>query len=1045
MFFQKLLYGVSALCLWSGSVYAENITLYAAENLNFSDKDGIQQVYDANGKPFSGAVELPDSAGHNAIYLYKDGQKNGIATIYYDDKKSMLETSYANGRKNGVEVAYYPNGNPQYRRTYKDDILNGEEILFTEAGKPQKQSNYTGGVLNGTVNYFDDEGNLSKVETYKNGIKDGIERIIKDNSLMAEDIYVNGRINGVSKRYNEKYLTDEIDYVDNRREGWHKHYAADGSFSEIPYHNDKKNGKATTYRPNKNVALITMYADDMKSGFEQKFAEDDSSGSIENYRNDQLQGIARYFNKNELTVIKYFRDGAEKAAVDLQYTENIAPLYQKYKEGKIGPLLKQRNLWYRILWLGITLKKTDIIEALEKAMRMYDFAIDDMAVYQRFSGADFADQTAELYFGMSPFMYAAAVPSSPEIIQKFKSQSQTSDADGETPLQYAVLSNNADSVKLLLSLQSPEYRADDMLLYALQNGAQAEIIAQLLKISDVKSTDKEGHTPLYYAVKHKASPDVIAMLVNAGADIAQPQYKHLLTEALQQNETSAFINMLLDKGVDASMLDDNGHSAFYYAEVNNYPAEIIEKLRADGVVLSNADKQALLKDAAERKDAEILQRLNIPAEQLAEITDNGRSALQYAYDIAAPDEIMNYLLDGRTDINHQDRDGNTILHDALAKGDTAAALKFIENGAAVNIVNNYGKSAISYVLTDDKAAKIYDDVWSKVDAADVMMKMPESELPLWKYLYQQGNLEALKTLLNKVENPLLLTDENGQNVIDLLQKNSENADFGVLVSEHIVNNDMDTLRAIVKRQQIDLLRKMAVDKLDLEAKDEFGETLLTSAYKRGTTTEFLQALLDKGANINQRNSAGKTVFDLAVGNKVFGVAKYLAEHGADINNVNNDRTSLMDCRRDSSKLTDLLIANNASVSHVTADGETTLMATISNLNVPLVKYVLEHNVDTEAKDNEGLTAVLYLAKALEKYGAEDADVREDVLAVLKLLGEHNADVNARDYNGQTILVVVARQYPAFYSEFAEAFIAAGGNPEIKDQYDKKAGDYIGGQ
>ncbi len=1045
MFFQKLLYGTSLLLLWSGTAAANDIALYSADKLNFTEKDGVEQVYVAEGELFSGAVELPDSAGHKTVYLYKDGKKSGVATTYYDGKKPMLKTSYENGMKNGVEAAYYPDGNMQYRRTYKDNIINGEEILFNKAGKPQRQSKYTNGLLDGTVNYFDDEGNLSKTETYKNGVKDGVERIVKNNTLVSEDTYVNGRINGVSKKYSEKYLTDETEYVDGQREGWHKHYSEDGTRSETPYHNDKKNGMATIYRPDNKIALTTMYVDDTKNGFEKKFTEDGLLVSVENYHNNQQEGISRYYNKGkELAVIKFFDDGAEKTVVDLSQTEAVAPLYQKFKEGKIGPLLKQRNTWYRILWLGITTGKIELIDALERAMKMHNFAIDDMEVYQRFSGADFAADTEGLYSGMTPFMYAVAVSSSPEIVQKFKSQLSTANADGETPLQHAVLANNIDSLKLILSLWPSDDTAtiNNLLFYALQNGANTDIIKQMLQTADVKIKDADGRTPLDYAIKNNAEPEIIEMLVNAGADINQPQYKHLLVQGLQQNKPSSYINMLADKGIAVSGLDDDGHSALYYAEINSYPPEIIEKLRAGGSVLSNADKQALLKDAAEHNDITLLQRLNISAEQMAEVTDNGRSALQYAYDIAAPDEFMQYLLDNGADINHQDRDGNTVLHDALAKQDTASAQKFIEKGAAINIVDNYGKSAVSYVLTDDKSAEIYDVVWDKIEAADVMLKMPEGGLPLWKYLYRQGNLAALKTLFAKLENPLSLTDENGQNVIDLLQQNSQDADLSALVSEYLVDNDVATLRTIVKRQQIDLLRNMNTDELDMNELDEYGETLLISAYRRGTSPEFLQVLLDKGADINQKNAEGKSVLDLAFANNNLGMIKFMVEHGANINKVNNDRSYLMDCKRGSVELTDLLMAHSAAVSHVTADGETVLMATIRNLNMPLIKYVLQHNVDVNAKDADGLTAVSYLIKALEQYGAEDESVRVDVLETLKLLVEHGADINARDYNGQTVLVAVARQYPDFYREFAEAFVAAGGNPEIKDQYDKKAGDYI---
>ena len=132
--------------------------------------------------------------------------------------------------------------------------------------------------------------------------------------------------------------------------------------------------------------------------------------------------------------------------------------------------------------------------------------------------------------------------------------------------------------------------------------------------------------------------------------------------------------------------------------------------------------------------------------------------------------------------------------------------------------------------------------------------------------------------------------------------------------------------------------------------------------------------------------------------------------------------------------------NGADVSYATPQGVTTLMAAVQNLNLPLVKFTLQKGTDVNSTSKEGKSAVLYLAEAAGKY--QDEKSGKDVLEIFNLLAEQGADVNYRDGNGRTILILMAMQHPQFYDEFEQAFTAAGGNKDMKDQYDKTAAEYL---
>ncbi len=1047
MFSLKFLCGVSAFILWSGAAYADNVSLYPADKLNFQTKNGGEFVYGVDGNPFEGAVILPDSAGHETTYLYKHGQKNGVATTYAEDKRILSETAYSDGMKNGAEVGFYPNGEPQYQRIYKNNILNGAEILFNENGKPQKQSHYENGILNGAVNYFDDNGELIKSETYKNGVKDGAERVIQNNSLMAEDNFVAGRLNGTSKKYNTQYLTDEIEYIDGLREGWHKHYEEDGTVVEIPYHNDMRNGAASIYWPNKAVAQITVYADGRKNGFEQKFRPDGSRISIANYSNDKPEGIARYFDETgNLSEIKYYKNGEQTAAINLNNADKTAQIYQSYKEGKLGTLLKQRNLWYRILWLGLNTEKADIVEGLEKAMNMYAFAIDDMEVYKRFSGADFEAQTQDLYFGLTPFMYAATVAAPTTLLQKFAAQSQAVNSDGETPLQYCVRQNNAKNFDTILNIlpATDGKTMTDLLFYALQNNIQSKIVMSLISGADVSAKDDSGNTALDYAVKNSASPEVITALLNAGADIGQPQYHIVLTEALRQNLPSEYIKLLLSKKVEPVALDAEGKSALYYAKSNHYPAEITDLLVQNGAVWSNADKQSLIKDAVAENSIAALQNFNLPTDVWDNITDEGQSALQYAYALAAPDSVLQYLAENGTDIDHRDSNGKTVLHNALDKNDKVAVLKFLELGAAVNIIDHYGKSGLSYALTDDTMAEIRTPVLAKFGANDAMSIMPNTDMPLWKYIYTSGNYEVLKFVFDKSENPLMLTDEKGKTVTDLVRENPDDVRLADLVSTYVGKKDNTAIREIVLARQTDLLRKAEISPEDLNAKDDQGETLLTMVIKNfeRPDMDLLQVLLEKGADVNLENSAGQTALDICVlANQEECVAKLL-EHGADVNHIVDDHTPLMNLGSSQIKITKLIIEHNPDITHITKNGETALMAAARNMNKALIEYLLSRDADVNAEDNEGNNALMYAARMRNMTRQPMSMFLQNMEDVMKLLIAAGIDVNKQGEGGETALMIVAQSNSEIYPEIRELLVSSGARENIKDQYGRTVADYL---
>jgi ankyrin repeat protein len=115
------------------------------------------------------------------------------------------------------------------------------------------------------------------------------------------------------------------------------------------------------------------------------------------------------------------------------------------------------------------------------------------------------------------------------------------DKAGRTPLHLAAESADADIVKLLLDKGARVNEKDDKsgftaLHYAARIGNKDAAEVLIARDADINAKDKQGHTPLYVAVKHDSK--VAELLINKGADssIQTESGKTLLQLAQQRKQ-----------------------------------------------------------------------------------------------------------------------------------------------------------------------------------------------------------------------------------------------------------------------------------------------------------------------------------------------------------------------------------------------------------------------------------------------------------------------------------------------------------------------------
>ncbi|MEE6207526.1 MAG: ankyrin repeat domain-containing protein [Alphaproteobacteria bacterium] len=888
------------------TVYKDGKPFVGAVKLSDEQGRNITYIYKEGRK--NGVAMATYETGKPEIEIsYAHGQKNGDEVLFYINGNPQRKSSYKNNVLHGEEVLYYENGKPQKRSyyrdgklndnviefdingnqikvtpyvddikngveqviennamhtsTYKNGILDGEDVLYYDNGKPQIFKTYKDGKLNGKVIYFDNNGNQTKVENYENDVKNGVEQVIVDNSVREEYNYVDGKLEGIVKFSDGKYLTDEIHYKAGKKDGLHKTYKTDGSRTEVNYSNDMRSGEALAYYANGKVANKVYYLNDKKNGIMEKYFDTGVLSSAESYKDDEKDGICRYFDKagNLLTVSRYAA-GTELEKIDIASNQDINNIYDAYKKGQISRFSNKKNLWYLILWLGLNTGKTDIIETLEKEMSMYTINIDDIKSYKRFAPAKFDEYTQKLYFGLTPLGYAVDIAASKDVLHKLASLVNVQNPSGTTALQEAVRINGLETVKYLLlqkaDVTSKDSPNKDIILYALKNGAQNDIVAELIKAgAAVNVADKNENTPLSLAIE-------------------------------QQN--GDLFDLLAQNGADLSVLTGNGETMLFYAYEHKLPVDIIDRLIDTGIDVNQKDNigSVMLVNALIAKDYDMVKLLLKHNADVNAANNKKESAVSFALSNQLSAEIENLIFSQKLNLKDNLAKFNKPLWRVLVEQDRLDLLKFIWDKNSESLMEKDANNEIPFY----EALKIKDNkplrelVLSYVDKADDTMiwtALKTADLDLLKFMIaHQANVNAVNgegdTLLiyaAKNTMPLEFFEALETPNLDINKINKAGEDAlgiatlsnNVVMAKNLLEHGADVNRKFkgetylmqLKNYQSDMTELYLKHNPNLKITADDGMTLLMKAVVNLNDT-LVKALSEHDIDFDYRDSEGNT-------------------------------------------------------------------------------------------------------------------------------------------------------------------------------------------
>jgi ankyrin repeat protein/outer membrane protein assembly factor BamB len=200
-----------------------------------------------------------------------------------------------------------------------------------------------------------------------------------------------------------------------------------------------------------------------------------------------------------------------------------------------------------------------------------------------------------------------------------------------------------------------------------------------------------------------------------------------------------------------------------------------------------------------------------------------------------------------------------------------------------------------------------------------------------------------------------------------------------------------------------LVRSLLEKGADPNAVNEAGRTPLMFA----RSTEAASLLVEAGAEVNARDGLGYTPLMYAVMSRRAATVKLLVSWSADVNAATADgRTALMlTAAAEKDQAAPILLEAGAAVDLRDSRGSTALLYAAHYSNGPVMKHLIDAGADVMAVNTAGESALILAARAGEPAAGWPLVGRlRDMAAPVDLLVGEGVDVDSRDGEGRTALM-----------------------------------------
>ena len=390
-----------------------------------------------------------------------------------------------------------------------------------------------------------------------------------------------------------------------------------------------------------------------------------------------------------------------------------------------------------------------------------------------------------------------------------------------------------------------------VLACAIYHTDNPEIVDVLVKAgADVNGRifpDRKSDTVLHIAALHNARPAIIDMLIRAGADV-DARNDHDSTPLFYSLGNPKNTQLLINAGADVNARDSVNFTPLLHGVIRPYEPAYIEMLVKAGADVNARDYRndsiAFVLAGGHNKDPEVLSELARLGADIHARNSSGRNALMEAaeYDNAA--QIFRQLVKMGIDVNEKNETGKTALMYAVCH--PVAFNTLIELGADAHVRDADGRNALLHAGL--KAYFTSGTINTLIQAGLDINAADNFGKTALHYVAEANRMDPMEILV-KMGADVGIRLENGKTV--LMESVSDCWNFSK-----------------------ECLESILAARADVNACDNDGRTALMYAvydYNRNAINEsriknfiyVIDRLLKAGADKSIKDNSGKTAFDYA--------------------------------------------------------------------------------------------------------------------------------------------------------------------------------------
>ncbi|WP_421715438.1 ankyrin repeat domain-containing protein [Arcobacter arenosus] len=465
-------------------------------------------------------------------------------------------------------------------------------------------------------------------------------------------------------------------------------------------------------------------------------------------------------------------------------------------------------------------------------------------------------------------------------------------SSGRTVLHDAALEENEKAFRILMT-QNPNLNIRDhygrTVLFDAVDGGNIDIIREVVNnIDDINIVDNDGQSVLFNAVL-KENPEVAKFLISNGIDVNILNKKRqtaLFNAVILGSTNLPIIELLIEKGAKLNIKD--------YAEKT-----ILDEILKLLAIVNKPDEKVEGKYRLVSSDRNYLKLTGILIDMglAVDRTDIDGKTILYKEVERQNYDTIDFLIASGADVNAQDKEGRTVIFDAVLKGQSNMNMidHLIARGADIDhrdfnektIIDDLAEAVLITKNNKKPSSKRFFDLDLKDDYFQLLKKMllfkprinePRSDGKTIIFdLLDYDNLELIKIFvnagldLNIVDNdmntPLSYLVDRGLEIKNNKEKEVFLEKLVFLLKFRIDVNTIDKEgRTIFHKtafaNNLEVMEKLLTKKVNLDIKDKQGRTALHHTQWKGNY-KIARLLIAAGANINEPDYAGFTILNYA--------------------------------------------------------------------------------------------------------------------------------------------------------------------------------------